>query len=283
MRFKDERCLSSLLAATWFALVLGIPAAASAQGAGADASNRWVVELTPYLWAAGLDGTTAADGAGSEIWVRRYNGPGAGADWATSIAVDAAGNSYVTGASFGTSTTKYDFATLSYDPAGTVRWTERYNGPANSYDTPYAIAVDSFGSVYVSGSDGGSGTGLDYATIKYAPAATGVASSPQDPRGGFALESDPNPFTPATKIRFTIPGVRREHVRLALVHVGARPVPALFDDQHVAAGLGEGECRGRAAAAAADDDDVGLLADASAGGHPDEVGARPDHGRTRLR
>jgi len=44
-------------------VILGIPAAANAQGA----SDRWTVELTPYLWAAGLDGNTAADGAGSEI------------------------------------------------------------------------------------------------------------------------------------------------------------------------------------------------------------------------
>jgi hypothetical protein len=53
-----------------WALVLGIPAMANAQGdaaAGAGVSDRWSVEITPYLWAAGLDGTTAADGAGSEI------------------------------------------------------------------------------------------------------------------------------------------------------------------------------------------------------------------------
>jgi hypothetical protein len=56
-------------AAVW-AFVLGIPAAASAQGdaaAGAGISDRWSVEITPYLWAAGLDGNTAADGVGSEI------------------------------------------------------------------------------------------------------------------------------------------------------------------------------------------------------------------------
>jgi hypothetical protein len=45
------------------AIVLGIPAAASAQAA----TDRWTIELTPYLWAAGLDGDTAADGTGSEI------------------------------------------------------------------------------------------------------------------------------------------------------------------------------------------------------------------------
>src|SRR5262245_36618347 len=118
--------------------------------------------------------TVKYDAAGTELWVRRYNGPGAGADWATAIAVDASGNSYVSGSSYGNATTLYDFATLSYDPSGTVRWTERYNGAGNSYDTPYSIAVHSSGSVYVSGSSGGSGTGLDYTTIKYAPATTSV-------------------------------------------------------------------------------------------------------------
>ena len=44
-------------------VILAIPVAANAQ----SAPDRWTVELTPYLWAAGLDGTTAADSAGSEI------------------------------------------------------------------------------------------------------------------------------------------------------------------------------------------------------------------------
>jgi hypothetical protein len=50
--------------AAWLALVLGNPLVANAQPA---APERWDVEITPYLWAAGLDGDTAADGTGSEI------------------------------------------------------------------------------------------------------------------------------------------------------------------------------------------------------------------------
>src|SRR5688572_5244318 len=51
------------------ALIAGSSAAAQAQGdAEADAgSSRWSFTITPYLWAAGLDGNTTARGVGSEI------------------------------------------------------------------------------------------------------------------------------------------------------------------------------------------------------------------------
>src|SRR5262245_37099115 len=172
--------------------------------------------------------TVKYDAAGTEMWVRRYGGTGA--DWATSVAVDAFGNSYVSGSSFGNATTQYDFATLSYDPSGTVRWTERYNGPGNSYDTAYSIAVHSSGDVYVSGSGSGTGTGLDYTTIKYTPTVTGVAPWPHEPRSIFALQSDPNPFTPGTRIRFTIPGPNPEHVRLAVYDVRGERVALLVNE-----------------------------------------------------
>lgn len=49
----------------------------------------------------------------------------------------------------------------------TAAWIARYNGPANESDLSFAIAVDGLGSVYVTGGSEGSGTGYDYATIKY--------------------------------------------------------------------------------------------------------------------
>jgi hypothetical protein len=186
--------------------------------------------------------TVKYDAAGTEIWVRRFGT--AAADWATAIAVDASGNAYVTGSSFGNATTQYDFATLSYDPSGTVRWTERYNGAANLWDTPYSIAVHSSGDVYVSGSSGGSGTGLDYATIKYASSVTTSVASESAPRSAFGLRSDPNPFTPATRIRFTIPpGTDRDHVRLAVYDVRGQEV-ALLVNEVLAPGTYERELKG---------------------------------------
>jgi len=59
------------------------------------------------------------------------------------------------------------------DPSGSVQeeWGVRYDGPGHDIDVANAIAVDSSGSVYVTGgSHGGAGIGLrgyDYATIKY--------------------------------------------------------------------------------------------------------------------
>jgi hypothetical protein len=175
--------------------------------------------------------TVKYDAAGNELWVRRYDGPGAGADWATSIAVDAFGNSYVSGSSFGNSTTQYDFATLSYDPSGTVRWTERYNGPANFYDTPYSVAVHASGDVYVSGSSGGTGTGLDYTTIKYSPpATTSVVPGQLDSQGALVLQSHPNPFLATTTIGFIIPPFLRDPVRLAVYDVRGKEVALLVDE-----------------------------------------------------
>lgn len=46
-------------------------------------------------------------------------------------------------------------------------WVRRYNGPGNSEDATFAIVIDDSGDVYVTGWSQGSGTGRDYATIKY--------------------------------------------------------------------------------------------------------------------
>jgi uncharacterized delta-60 repeat protein len=112
--------------------------------------------------------TIKYDSAGNELWVRRYNGPGNSRDEADAIAVDSSGNIYVTGQSYNSS--EYgdcDYATIKYDPNGNQLWVARYNGLGNYLDWAHAIAVDSFGNIYVTGESPGSGPYPDYATIKY--------------------------------------------------------------------------------------------------------------------
>jgi uncharacterized delta-60 repeat protein len=102
---------------------------------------------------------------GSKLWARRYTSDGFYSDKACALAVDSAGNVYVTGSSGG-SDVAYSYATVKYDADGVRKWTARYIGP-QAYDEASAIAVDNSGNVYVTGESYGSGTGGDYATVKY--------------------------------------------------------------------------------------------------------------------
>src|SRR3990172_4776861 len=101
--------------------------------------------------------TIKYDSNGNQLWAARYNGPGNGGDGAFAIAVDGQGNVYVTGQSWGGATND-DYATIKYDTNGNQLWVARYNGPGNSDDEAYRIAVDGQGNVYVTGTSGGGGT-----------------------------------------------------------------------------------------------------------------------------
>jgi len=104
---------------------------------------------------------------GDTAWVRTYDG-GNGPDEACGIAADASGNVYVTGWSKGSgSDYDYEYATIKYYPNGDTAWVRRYDGPLNDWDQAEAIALDNFGNVFVTGWSHGTGTGTDYATIKY--------------------------------------------------------------------------------------------------------------------
>jgi uncharacterized delta-60 repeat protein len=110
--------------------------------------------------------TIKYNAAGVQQWVKIYNGTSNYFDVATSIAVDGAGNVYVTGSSYD-NTTNTDYATIKYNTNGIQQWITKYNGPAGSYDAALKITVDAAGNVYITGKSTGSGTGFDYATIKY--------------------------------------------------------------------------------------------------------------------
>jgi hypothetical protein len=110
--------------------------------------------------------TIKYNSSGKQIWVRRYNGPGNGNDAAYAIAVDGAGNVYVTGESPGSGTYR-DIATIKYNSAGKQIWVKRYNGPGNGDDAASAVAVDGAGNINVTGYSKGSGTGYDFIVIQY--------------------------------------------------------------------------------------------------------------------
>ncbi|MBI3851739.1 MAG: tandem-95 repeat protein [Verrucomicrobia bacterium] len=101
------------------------------------------------------------------VWTNRYNGPNNAIDTANAMAVDGAGNVYVTGASDGGATTGNDYATIKYNYAGQLVWSNRFNGPATGNDQAKAICLDAATNVYVTGFSAGISSGSDYTTIKY--------------------------------------------------------------------------------------------------------------------
>lgn len=85
------------------------------------------------------------------MWEQVYNGPANSRNYVIGMALDGAGNVVVTGNSAGTSTVS-DFYTAKYRAnTGQLLWERRYNGPSNSDDNPYCLAMDSSGNAYVTG------------------------------------------------------------------------------------------------------------------------------------
>ncbi len=117
--------------------------------------------------------TIKYNSSGIQQWIAKYNGPGNSVDIARCVRVDDFGNVYVLGHSIGIGTSWYDYATIKYDSDGIQQWVARYNGPGNDQDSEvYSLTLDDSCNVYVTGRSVGSGTGLDYATVKYNP--TGI-------------------------------------------------------------------------------------------------------------
>ena len=142
------------------------------------------VYVTGMSWgsAGGYDfATIKYNSMCEQQWVGRYNGPGNYTDKPNSITVDALGNVYVTGYSFGTGSND-DYATVMYNSSGVEKWLQRYEGPGNGIDAANSLAVDGSGNVYVTGWSAGISSGTyDYATIKYrqlpdAPSGLGAAA-----------------------------------------------------------------------------------------------------------
>jgi len=104
---------------------------------------------------------------GDLLWDKRYNGPANGNDQARHIAIDDLGNIYVTGFSAGIGAGTSNFTTIKYNTNGDSLWVRSYNGPGNSTDEAISVVIDALNNVYVTGYSGGTGTGNDYATLKY--------------------------------------------------------------------------------------------------------------------
>jgi hypothetical protein len=111
--------------------------------------------------------TFKANGAGNVVWQASYSGGVVGYHQSVAMALDDAGNTYVTGW-LDQSPTNSDWATIKYSPAGVQQWVQQYDGPAHRVDEARAIAVDASGAVYVAGTQTTTNGSIETVLIKYA-------------------------------------------------------------------------------------------------------------------
>ena len=135
------------------------------------------VYVSGYSQGDGTDAdfaTIAYDAStGSELWLRRYNGPDDFNDYPEALVVSPDGTRvFVTGHSDFPDTPNH-YATVAYDAAtGSTLWVRRSKGRGIN-DEAYAAAVSPDGSkLFVTGYTEGHGRGNDYGTVAY-DAATG--------------------------------------------------------------------------------------------------------------
>ena len=149
--------------------------------------RRFLLALTTVLAGSFLAPTPASAQMGS-AWQWASAGGSIAPDEGTAIAVDAAGNTYVTGfcrdsAQFGVLALPGrggdDIFVAKYDPIGALLWLR--GGGSASLDQSRGIAVDPLGNCYVSGIVGGPatfdnlplpGTGFQAFVVSYDPAGT---------------------------------------------------------------------------------------------------------------
>jgi len=137
--------------------------ATDAQGHIYVTGSSWTDEQNDYY-------TIELDADGNLQWSARYRGPGAflfAHDLANAIAVDAAGDVFVTGTSNAPGSASGDFLTIKYSGVdGSQLWLDRYSGGTN--EAALDLELDAQGDVYVTG--GSYQSGFVYVTRKYANA-----------------------------------------------------------------------------------------------------------------
>lgn len=100
-----------------------------------------------------------------QAWLARYNGLANDEDHAWDITLDASGNVYVTGTSWGLSSA-YDYATVKYNSSGVEQWITLFNGSSNGSDQSRAAIINN-DQVVVTGGSSDANFYTDIATICY--------------------------------------------------------------------------------------------------------------------
>ena len=140
-----------------------------------DPHNNVIVTGYSNTASQGKDYTTIKyNSAGTQKWVKNFDGGVSGNDSATAVIVNDTDHIYVTGYSYNGSTN--DYYTIRYDASGNKIWDIGFNGIHNSDDRGLGIALDTLGAVVVTGQNK-FGASYTYTTVRYVEEST---TAPKD-------------------------------------------------------------------------------------------------------
>jgi len=105
------------------------------------------------------------DQMGALLWQQYYNGNANGDDVPSAIDIDASGNVYVTGTTYG-GWTLTDIATIKFDNNGNQQWVKKYNFN-NKVEVATDIKVDNVGNIIVLGASANNWSNSDFIVRKY--------------------------------------------------------------------------------------------------------------------
>jgi len=147
--------------------------------------------------------TRKLDIDGNILWTKTYPTTSSFATNRRILILDSANNVYVTANIDSNNYTRY--GVIKYDSNGNQIFLASYGFISVGVNYVIDMDIDKKGSVYLTGTSQGSGTGYDFATVKYSEIPTGILEN-NIQLNQFKLEQNyPNPFNPSTTISFSLP------------------------------------------------------------------------------
>jgi len=121
-------------------------------------------------------------------WIQRYNNNGDSNEDLRDMAIDKAGNIYITGYTYSPSTLE-DIITLKYSTQGVLLWARMYNGPSNRGDIGVNVKVDDSNYIYVAGETFNASQFNNFLLIKYDQ--NGITKWTRELDGGGSFTDQP--------------------------------------------------------------------------------------------